>query len=103
MQFLHHNLARDSGDPFPMVPGLLKTMRHEFGSSVPRQSATAATRATPPPAPSPLAPSRPTQSVADILTAKRRAPSARSGTILTRDSGDTYGTGRRTVLGTPIA
>ena len=105
MQFLNHNLARDPGDKFPMVPGLLTTTRHEFGGGSSRQdTTTTVTRPQPPPAPAPLAVKSATQSVTDILTGRRRIGGGPGRTTLTRDSRDTYSSaGKRTILGTPIS
>ena len=58
-------------------------------------------RATPPAAPAPLAPKTPTQSVTDLLTERRKVLPKKNTTILTALTGED--TGRRTILGLPIA
>ena len=63
-----------------------------------------APKSRPPAAPPPIAPETPTQSVAQILTRKRKPGLDRSGTILTGSGGnDGSGGGRRTILGFPVA
>jgi hypothetical protein len=82
-------------DTHPLVPGMLRFGGGGGGTTVVNPSA----RVAPPAAPAPLAPSRPTQSVADLIT-QRRKLRPESKTVLTSYTGED--TGRRTILGLPL-
>lgn len=83
-------------DTCPLVPGMLR-----FGGGGGGSTVVSPARATPPAAPAPLAPKVPTQSVADLLTEKRKVLPKKATTLLTAFTGED--TGRRTILGLPIA
>jgi hypothetical protein len=78
----------------PLVPGVLR-----FGGG--GTTVTSPARVAPAAAPAPLAPQRPTQSVSELLNQKQKMRGTRQTTVMTAFTGEN--TGRRTILGTPIA